>query len=48
MISYLMQRFAFLCTSILFLVMKFLCQCDNNDSEKIYVIVMITFSETDK
>ena len=35
-------------TSISFLVTKSLCQCDSDDSENIYVVVIVTFSETDR
>ena len=43
-----MQRFVFLHASISFLETKFFCQYDSDDFEDICVIVVVTFSETNR
>ena len=48
MTSYFMQKSAFLHTSISFVETKSFCQCDSDDLKDICVIVIVTFSETDK
>ena len=45
--SHFIYRSAALYVSISFFGMKSLFQCASNDSENIYIIVIVTFSETD-
>ena len=46
--SHFIHRSAALHVSILFFEMKSLFQCTSDDSENIYVIFIVTFSETDR
>ena len=48
MTSHFIHRSAALHASILFFRMKSLFQHASDDSENVYVIVVVTFSETDK
>ena len=46
--SHFIHKSAVLCVSISFFKMKSLFQCASDDSENIYIIVIVTFSETDR
>ena len=47
-ILHFIHKSAALHVFILFFEMKSLFQCASDDSENVYVIVIVTFSETDK
>ena len=46
--SHFIHRSAVLHAFILFFEMKSLFQCASDDSENVYIIVIVTFSETDR
>ena len=48
MTSHFKQRSAAFCASISAFRIKFLSQCTDDNSEKVCVIVVITFSETER